>query len=123
MANGLPPNAFDRFRPWFADAGIAHYQAKRRGFSTDYGIDRHYFDLAGDQGKPRLFLETPRRQINILASTPDAEWTAGMGPHIDENGASLPRMVRAYAAGDVAGLAHTIAIDEARYPGINRPCW
>lgn len=117
---GRPPNFFDRMRPWFASSAISYFQGRRLGFRSEYGIDQRYFDLAKQDGKTRLYLETPRQQLNIIASTSQAEWAAGIAPQILYGGRSLRRLVAEWKAGNVESLTEGLRISARREPNITR---
>jgi uncharacterized protein len=120
VADGAPPQAIDRLKPWFVSLILSDIFAERRGFFLENGIDTRYYDLAGAQGKLRLYLESPYEHINVLAATPQNEWAAGIGPQIADRGYSLLSALEIYKSGDVEGLRRRVAREAVRTPGITR---
>ncbi|MCY3024360.1 MAG: TraB/GumN family protein, partial [Planctomycetota bacterium] len=64
--SGMPPGAFDKFRPWMVATTIAMLELQKLGFGTDLGIDLHFLKAAGDK-KEVLELESIESQMNLLS--------------------------------------------------------
>jgi uncharacterized protein YbaP (TraB family) len=120
IADGAPPQAIDRFKPWFVALILSDLFARRRGFESEHGIDTRYYELAGAQGKTRLYLESPYQHVNVLAATPQSEWAAGIGGLLADRGNSLLSALEIYKSGDVEALRQRVAMQARREPGITR---
>jgi uncharacterized protein YbaP (TraB family) len=66
-ALGLPPEALNRFRPWFCAMTLANLKLAALGFNPEKGVDRYFYQKARSSGKKILGLETPSDQIDIFA--------------------------------------------------------
>jgi len=120
IANGIPGAAVDRLKPWFASLVVHQIFAERKGFDSELGIDERYYDLAGQAGKTRLYLETPYQHVNVIASTPQNEWAAGLASQIADRGNSIVAALEVYKSGDVTALSRRVASDARQGPGITQ---
>ena len=60
--------SYTRLKPWFLTVSIAVIEAKRMGFDTDKGLDRHFADAAAETHKPIGTLETTEFQLELMNS-------------------------------------------------------
>jgi uncharacterized protein YbaP (TraB family) len=60
--------SYTRLKPWFLTVSIAVIEAKRMGFDTDKGLDRHFADAAAEMHKPIGTLETTEFQLELMNS-------------------------------------------------------
>lgn len=65
---GLPPEQFERFKPWFCAFTLMMLELQRLGFSAVHGLDVHFFNRAAQDGKQLFHLESAEAQIEHLAS-------------------------------------------------------
>jgi uncharacterized protein YbaP (TraB family) len=61
-------SSYARLKPWFLTVSIAVIEAKRMGFDTDKGLDRHFADAAAEMHKPIGTLETTEFQLELMNS-------------------------------------------------------
>jgi uncharacterized protein YbaP (TraB family) len=61
-------SSYARLKPWFLTVSIAVIEAKRMGFDTDKGLDRHFADAAAETHKPIGTLETTEFQLELMNS-------------------------------------------------------
>ena len=61
-------SSYARLKPWFLTVSIAVIEAKRMGFDTDKGLDRHFADAAAETHKPVGTLETTEFQLELMNS-------------------------------------------------------
>ena len=71
QAGGLPPQAIERFRPWYVAIVLAVQIAQVEGFLPEYGVDRLLSEKAAIAGKPIGGLETAAEQLGLLADHPE----------------------------------------------------
>jgi uncharacterized protein YbaP (TraB family) len=64
--SGIPITRFEQFKPWFIAITLAGMELERMGFDPALGVDRHFFDRAGQDRKKLLYLETNEFQINLF---------------------------------------------------------
>ncbi len=69
LANGMKPEQFNTFRPWYAALVIASLELNRLGFLPEQGLDSHFYRKASSDKKEMIFLETARQQLDLLAKS------------------------------------------------------
>lgn len=102
----MPPEAFDRFEPWFAAMTLSVLPLMQNGYKIDQGVEKVLETKAGSiergavetlDGQMKLFDELPAdAQVQFLTSTAE---------NIDKVVPSLDAMVAAWQAGDADKLA------------------
>jgi uncharacterized protein YbaP (TraB family) len=65
---GVPAEALNRFRPWFAGLTYTALQYIKIGYDDNAGVESVLTGLAQAEGKPILGLETAEFQISVFAS-------------------------------------------------------
>lgn len=105
---GLPPAAFDRFKPWYAAVVLATLPLQRSGYTLANGVEASLAAHNQERGRPRIGLETLDYQLALFdAFSPKVqrrylfEVIAAL-PEID---AEVDAMVTAWRSGDAAKLA------------------
>lgn len=105
---GLPPGAFDRFKPWFAAVALATLPLQKAGYSMENGIETQLDKRNKALGRPRSGLETLEFQLGIFDNLPEAAQRKYLFDVIDAIPTipqDIGKMVDAWAKGDAAGLA------------------
>ncbi len=69
----LPPTAFDQMKPMMAAVSLVMVQLQQLGFDAEYGLDKHFFPRAKEDGKEILPLETVDFQISLLTGLSKTE--------------------------------------------------
>ncbi|MFA9199680.1 MAG: TraB/GumN family protein [Cypionkella sp.] len=103
----LPPEAFDRFEPWFAAMTLSVLPLMQNGYQLDKGVEKVLESKAAPttergavetlEGQMKLFDELPpEAQVKFLAST---------AANLDKVVPTLDAMVAAWQAGDADRLA------------------
>ncbi|MBC2669418.1 TraB/GumN family protein [Novosphingobium piscinae] len=112
---GLPPEAFDRFEPWYAAVALSTLPLAKQGYSADNGVDERIAAEMRARGKPRTGLETADDQLRMFDSLPAEVQTR----YLHEVLESLPtlnrqleEMVRAWQAGQADRLAELLNAEE-----------
>lgn len=112
---GVPVEAFDRFRPWYAAVMLATLPLQRKGYAMDHGVETQLSALAKQAGKPRTGLETLDMQLGLFgAFSPKVQKrylfdTIGSMPTIEDE---IRKMVDSWAKGDALVLADLLNDDQ-----------
>ena len=127
---GLPPAAFDRYKPWFAAMALAILPLQRKGYALDNGVEAQLDKRNKALGRSRIGLETLDFQLGIFNGfPPDVQKTYLFGvidalPNITQE---IDKMVGSWSKGDAEALALTLntetddpALYEALLTGRNR---
>ena len=118
--------AADRCRPWFLDELIEMSDVGDRGFSGDYGIDKHFLIKAESAGKKILELEGLDYQIRMFRNYSDRQQEDFLlfsikGPGAGEAGNGedgLKAVLTIWASGDARKLARMIDGDIRQHPDL-----
>lgn len=121
---GLPAARMGRFEPWAVALTVTALQVQRAGYSPQSGIDRHFFDRAGEAGKAIVALETAEEQIKIFDGLP-ADLQAAFLRHSLREAERMVQefddMVAAWRAGDTGRLMELLRGEmHEKYPGLYR---
>lgn len=127
---GLPPAAFDRYKPWFAAMALAILPLQRKGYALENGIEAQLDKRNKALGRPRIGLETLDFQLGIFNGfSPEVQMAYLFGvidalPSISQE---IDKMVGSWSKGDAEALALTLnaesddpALYEALLTGRNR---
>lgn len=116
FVNQLPPNAFSRFKPWFAGLSVVLIRLAKDGYSAQYGIDQ-YFIKKGDKEIGQL--ETMEYQLGLfdgfskelqeLVLMDALEGSIQKGGHLEE-------LFDAWAKGDPDKMEDLILADVKNQP-------
>ena len=104
---GVPPAAFDPFKPWMAGLTLTVLPLMQQGYSPDAGVETELGKLAGPD-KPRGALETVEFQLGIfdgMAQNAQIEFLLSAAETVGEVKPMLDAMVAEWAEGDADGLA------------------
>ncbi len=102
---GVPPAAFDGFRPWLAAVSLSVLPLMKAGYDPTAGVER---TILTDNTKPVEGLETLDEQFGFFASLPASDQIAFLNAAvdgIDSLDEETGTMVDAWAAGDVDAVA------------------
>ncbi|MGN3973089.1 TraB/GumN family protein [Tsuneonella sp. SYSU-LHT278] len=103
----MPPQALDRFEPWFAAMTLSMLPLLQNGYAADSGVEKVLEAKAGAHVK-RGAVETLESQLRLFDELPakdQAAFLASVSAQIDEVVPQLSRMVAAWEAGDADRLA------------------
>ena len=127
---GLPPAAFDRYKPWFAAMALSILPLQRQGYALENGVEAQLDKRNKALGRSRIGLETLEFQLGIFDGfAPDVQKTYLFGvidalPNITQE---IDKMVSSWTKGDAEALALTLntesedpALYEALLVGRNR---
>ncbi|NCP10784.1 MAG: TraB/GumN family protein [Sphingomonadales bacterium] len=122
-AHKLPTATYDKFEPWMAAISLSLAPMQRLGFDPDQGVEKSIADKARARRMTVSALESFDEQIAIFDSLPPADQIAFLMSVIDslsEMQITMDRMVRAWATGDVAGLAALLNDTLSTTPTLDR---
>ena len=106
-------------KPWLVGLLIAQSEAKRLGFDTEIGLDKHFLEEAAKLKKPIEGLETGEFQIKLLSGFSDElQDQSLLATLLDAEKAQemLERTMQAWKAGDPAALEDVVNYEVKRYP-------
>ncbi|MDR3037931.1 MAG: TraB/GumN family protein, partial [Candidatus Adiutrix sp.] len=120
--SGLNQPEYARYKPWLAALAIQVAALERHGFSAQYGLDKHFLELAAARKLPIVELETFDEQMNLLAGLSEAEAEVFLQATLKE-AADLPTLVAgfwsAWLRGDAPGFAELFFKDYNQYPELS----
>jgi hypothetical protein len=105
---GLPANAFDRMRPWFAATNLSLLPLAKLGYDPANGPETVITAAAKAAGKPVTGLETAEQQIGYFASLSEGAQVQFLTATVDEVpkvGETMATMVTDWANGNPEALA------------------
>jgi uncharacterized protein len=103
----MPPQALDRFEPWFAAMTLSMLPLLQNGYAADSGVEKVLEAKAGAEVK-RDAVETLESQLSLFDELPaedQAAFLASVSEQIDQVVPQLADMVAAWEAGDADRLA------------------
>lgn len=122
-AVGQQPEAFDRFRPWFAANNIGLLAVAKEGYDPNSGAEKVLTDAAKAAGKRIAAFETLDIQFGFFSGLPERTEIGFLTMTVDEfdeAGSSINRMVDRWAAGDPDGLAAILNESLVKLPEMDR---
>ncbi len=106
-AIGAPAAAFDRFKPWFVNMMVSALAAQKQGLTGANGAEEVLRRAAAGRNMKMGAVETFEDQIKLFDSMSDEEQLKQLKAtlaQMEETDKALPRMLRAWNAGDVAAM-------------------
>lgn len=127
---GMPPQAFDRFEPWYAAVALSTVPMMRDGFASENGVEETLQARSESSGKTQGALETAEYQLGLFDTLP----LEVQKRYLDQVVKDLPtmkddlrKMIEAWKQGDAEELAKLMnaqeddpALVEALLTGRNR---
>ncbi|MHA6721432.1 TraB/GumN family protein [Sphingomonas sp. RS2018] len=105
---GVPPTAFDRYKPWFAGINLAIIPLVKAGYDPNSGAEKTLTAAAKASNKTIDSFETAEQQIGFFDTLTPAAQTAFLTGTVDEMpkiGQTMETMVADWAKGDPDKLA------------------
>ena len=112
--NGLPVNAFDGFRPWYAAVVLSTRPLLASGFDPALGADAELAARATREARKHEALETAEYQLGLFATLPSATQLRYLREVVRDMPSiqrELHAMVHAWEAGDAPHLARLMNED------------
>ncbi len=113
-ALGLPPKAFDSFRPWLAGLTFSVLPLQKQGYDPAAGVDRLLKQEADARKEPVIGFETAEQQLRYFADLPEAQQLSFLRESLDESTdlvAKLDMIEKYWEAGDVKSIAREMNAD------------
>ncbi len=105
--NNFPLAMYSKFTPGIVAMMMVMEEYKKHGFDPELGIDKHFLDMSGEQGKEIRELETIEAQLDLFFSIDDQLDDILVEEFLDqmvEITVITEEMVALWKAGDVTGL-------------------
>ena len=113
--HGLPPDAYDRFEPWFAAVALANLPLTKAGYDQAAGVEATLDAQAKALKRPHIGLETPEYQLGLFDTLPaetQRHYLNGIVEHTPTIAGELIAIVEAWKRGDAGRLAQLMNADE-----------
>ena len=123
QANKIETDRFERFRPWFAAFSIATLELKRLGFTTELGIDAHFYKKARADHRQMYYLETAGQQLKLLAGVSSGREEEILRQALDELDVvekSSSDMIKAWKEGDARRMETLLKKSLEGFPDIEK---
>jgi uncharacterized protein YbaP (TraB family) len=120
---GIDPARFQRMKPWLCAITLSGVELGRLGFRPELGIDAHYAARAEKDGKERIFLESARFQVELLAGMPEERQEDLLRQALRELeviGEKSDALVSAWKSGDADALEAIVSISLDEHPQIRK---
>ena len=105
---GVPPTAFDKFRPFFAALTVIMAGAQKIGMTGEQGAEAILTKAAKDDKKPISGLETADYQMSLFANLSEADQIKMLEEtlnEMDKLGEMFAEMNKHWTSGDADGMA------------------
>ena len=115
----LTEDMVNRFRPWMAAMTVVLVELQKQGFDVQNGLDKHFVNRAGTDGKTVDFFEQPEFQIALLTSLGDKESEEFLGQALrdmDVFKKQFKELVTAWLTGDTKALDKLLLESFREYP-------
>ena len=118
---GIPANAFDAFKPWFAAVTLSILPLTKLGYDPTQGAEMQLTAAAKAASKPISGFETLEEQLGFFDAVPENGQIAFLNTtvkDIDKLAPQLDTMVAQWAKGDTVNLATTMNEGMAATPDL-----
>ena len=118
----IPLSLLEKSEPWYAAMNVEIMLLMRMGFNPMFGIETHLMEMAVDDSKEIIGLETMRQQLEFLDNlSPDTQTemliqalSEGAGMH-----ELMDTMIDAWRNGDIEFMEDNLLADMEDYPELN----
>lgn len=120
---GVPANAFDAFKPWFAAVTLSILPLTKFGYDPTQGVEMQLTAAAKAASKPISGFETLEEQLGFFDSVPEDGQISFLNvtvKDIDKLGPQLDKMVALWSKGDTVNLATTMNEGMAGTPELTK---
>ncbi len=111
---GAPMEALHRFKPWMLAVALEGLVLQQGGFDPNLGLDKHFYDLAQQGGKPVQGLETVEYQLSRFDDMTMAQqdrFLADTLKELDTEKASVSQLADAWKAGNAPMVEQIVLKD------------
>lgn len=120
---GIPANAFDPFKPWFAAVTLSVLPLTKLGYDPTQGAEMQLTAAAKAAAKPISGFETLEEQLGFFDAVPEKGQIAFLNStvrEIDKLAPQLDKMVAMWGKGDTVNLAATMNEGMAATPELTK---
>lgn len=113
---GLPLDAVEPMRPWYAALNMSVMQITQRGFVPESGVEQVIEAAVAGRGASFGYLETVEQQLGEFAGLTDCEQIAFLMLTADgilQNTQMLDLLIAEWADGDIAGVSALMSNPES----------
>jgi uncharacterized protein len=106
--------ALMQFKPWMVSVALEGIELAKVGFDPDLGLDKHFYDLARESGKPVQGLETAAYQISrfdTMTMEQQDRMLAETLKELDTEVTSVNKLGEAWKAGDTTAVERVVLAD------------
>jgi uncharacterized protein YbaP (TraB family) len=121
--SGVPRPLFDQMKTWTAAFILLGNQFRAIGLKGDEGVEAVLRNSFTSEGKPFGELERTAQQLGFVTPLPEAAQRALLEGALEESGnmkTEFAGMLKAWAAGDVEGIARTFDHDLSSSPELQK---
>jgi uncharacterized protein YbaP (TraB family) len=111
---GIPLDPMKQFKPWLLSLILQGFEWQKAGFDSDLGLDKHFYDLAVQGGKPVQGLETlafQLSQFDQMSMDMQDHLLAETLQELETTKSSVTKMADAWKAGDVPTIEQLVLKD------------
>jgi uncharacterized protein YbaP (TraB family) len=122
-ALGLPPNAFDQFRPIFAAMTVTVLDLTAMGISAETGAEKLLMKAARDKKMTIGEVESIEQQFAMLNALDEAEQLRLLGKALEDAGKSkdtINKLIAAWGRGDAPAVAEVMNEGAKESPALNK---
>lgn len=120
---GIPPEALERFEPWFAAMTLASAAGRRLGLDAANGPERVLLSAARERGMEVAELEGMEWQLRLFDALPEEQQLAQLAQALEDAetlARELEPMLAAWSAGDAETLGRFLDDYRTRDPLLHR---
>jgi uncharacterized protein YbaP (TraB family) len=120
---GLPMQAIQQFKPWFATTTLMLVKMQKMGFDSNNGLDKYFYDKAATDSKKVIGLETLTMQIDLFDSLSDTDPDAFVNRSLKEIKLLEPQvndLITAWKTGDMVTIEQLMKESFNEYPDLYR---
>lgn len=122
-ALGLPPNAFDRFRPFFAAMTVTVLDLTAMGISAETGAEKTLTAAARERKMTVGEVESIEQQFAMLNALDEAEQLRLLGKALEDAGKSketINKLIAAWGRGDAPAVAEVMNDGAKESPALHK---
>ena len=122
-ALGLPPNAFDQFRPFFAAMTVTVLDLNAMGISAETGAEKLLTAAAKERKMTVGEVESIEQQFAMLNALDEAEQLRLLGKALEDAGKSketINKLIAAWGRGDAPAVAEVMNEGAKESPALNK---
>ncbi|WP_372847195.1 TraB/GumN family protein [Pontiella sp.] len=119
---GLPMEAVQPFKPWFATTTLMLLKMQQMGLSAEHGLDKHFYDKAVTDQKRIVGLETLDYQISLFDSLSEAnpnDFVNRALIDLELMEGELEKLLTAWKTGDIGTLGEMLTKSFEDFPEIH----